>query len=231
MIQVNKKMILVLLFAGFTCACAVTPGSLGTTPPASPVLGGAIQDTPSAPPQTSVAGPLPTPTLDSSTSLPTTPVVITPDARETPSASPTTDTGFPVQPKPGVVTIALGQTTFPKGQAITGMIQNGLPETIYSADMKTDCSIVALEQLNNGSWKAVQGCISLRAPRIVEIGTMRGQPISIDPLSTNFEVDPTAKTPAFGAGTYRLKFTYRLAPEPEGEEPLAVFSETFAVQP
>lgn len=257
MLQLNKKMILALaLLAAATCACAVPPGSLITTAGASPIAGPSTRDTTIVPAQTTivpaqttvvpakttsvpaqttvvpaettVAGPLAT---SDSTGLPTTPVVITPTAPETSPAFPTSDAGFPAQPKPGVVTTALGQATYQAGQTIVGMVLNGLGQSIYSADMKTDCSIVTLEQLKNGSWEPVPGCNSLRAPTVVEIGTMRGQGVSINPLSTNFGVAPASKTPAFGAGTYRLRFSYRLAPQPEGEEPLVVFSETFAVRP
>lgn len=239
MIHLNKKMILALaLLASVTCACAIPPGSL-TTQATLPAPGPSTQDTTAMPPPTSVAGPFATENSTTSvpatsaptTGVPTTPVVITPDVPQTPPPTPTTDTGIPAQAKPDVVSVALGRATYQAGQTVMGMVLNGLKQTIYSADMKTDCSIVTLEQLKNGSWEPVPGCNSLRAPRVVEIGTMRGQEIAINPLSTNFGIEPGSKTPAFGAGTYRLRFSYRLAPGPEGEEPLVVFSETFAVQP
>jgi hypothetical protein len=35
---------------------------------------------------------------------------------------------------------------------------------------------------------------------------------------------------AFGAGSYRLKFTYRLESAPEGDEPLTAYSAEFTIR-
>ncbi len=161
----------------------------------------------------------------------TTPIVLSPDTPAPSLPSPTADLGLPTKTEPGKMIIALSQGSFATGQMIKAAVLNGLAQTIYTSDMKSDCSIVFLERLENQTWQPISGCISMRAPLLVQIGTGRAQMVEINPFSTHFGVNPGAATPALQAGTYRLKLTYRLTPEPEGEEPNVLYSAVFNIQP
>lgn len=196
-----------------------TPETPVTGPTTAVVEGTPGQPLPSGPEQPATVG----------QNIIITPITVSPDTPGPSLPLPTADFGLPAKTEPGKVTIALVQGSFSIGQVIRAAVLNGLTQTIYSSDMKSDCSIVFLERLENESWQPVPGCISLRAPLVVEIGTGRAQMVEINPFSTHFGVSSGSATPALQAGTYRLKFTYRLTLEPEGEEPIAVYSAMFEI--
>jgi len=133
--------------------------------------------------------------------------------------------------EPGKVTIALSALSYAEGQMIEATLANGLEQTIYTEDSKSDCSIVSLEQWNGQVWQPLLGCALGRAPLVVAIGPGLGRRVTINPLSTHLGVSPGSTEPAFGAGMYRVKFTYRLDPGPEGEAPYEVYSEAFDIRP
>lgn len=51
--------------------------------------------------------------------------------------------------------------------------------------------------------------------------------VELDP--TSFHLASDAGGPAFGAGTHRMKFTYRLEPGMGGQDPLPAYSAEFPI--
>ena len=130
----------------------------------------------------------------------------------------------------GKVTVSVGQPAFAEGAAITVRIANGLASVVYTEDSKTDCSIVILERRDGEAWSRIAGCAVERLPAVVALGPRRARTARIDPKSFHLGVPEGSSKPAFGAGDYRIRFTFRRTPEPLGIEPEAVFSDTFRVE-
>jgi len=145
--------------------------------------------------------------------------------------TPELGTPVPVTVEPDQVTVTLSKLSYAAGQAIEATIANGLKQAIYTEDSKSDCSIAILEQWDGQTWQPLLGCAVARAPLVVAIGSGQGQTVRIDPFSVHFGVSPGAAAPAFGAGTYRIKFAYRLEPGPEGETPYEAYSKEFSINP
>lgn len=149
---------------------------------------------------------------------------------------PPASAGAPVEPEagqlvPGQVTVVPSAASYAVGEAITAAIFNGLEQTIYAGDVKSDCSIAILEQETGTGWQPMLACGVARPSLAVAIEPGQGQVVIIDPLSFNFQAISGSTEPGFGAGTYRIKFSYRFVPKPDLPEPDAAFSEAFQVQP
>jgi len=124
----------------------------------------------------------------------------------------------------GQVTVNLSASDFSQGEVIEFTVSNGLDQIIYVEDMKTSCSIAVLEVKEGDSWSPLLNCGMERLPMVLPIGPGMGRMVSIDPLAAEGAV-PGESTLA--TGTYRVRFSYRMEPEPEGEEPFSVLSEEF----
>jgi hypothetical protein len=157
-------------------------------------------------------------------------IFIAPDPSQSPQPILMPDAGVPATVQPGQVTVEMSATSYAEGEAIQGTVANGLEDTIYTEDMKSDCSIVILEQQAGEAWQPIPGCAMERAPLILALDPGHGRVVTLDPLSIHFKDGSASQAPAFEAGTYRIRFTYRLEPGPEGEEPLEAFSDTFTIQ-
>ena len=222
------RMATILLDLIMVVACApVTNQQSTTTPGSQPIQAdGGLEPTDSA-------GTSPGPGSESPTPEPMPPgSVVAPDTSATPGPSLTPDFGtpVPVTVEPGQITILLSEPVYPKGQWVEATVANGFAQTIYTEDSKSDCSIAILERWDGVAWQPLLDCAMGRAPLVVAIGPGQGRTVTINPLSTDFGGIAGATEPAFIAGTYRIKFTYRLAPEPEGEEPYEAYSKTFDLQ-
>lgn len=149
----------------------------------------------------------------------------------TPVTPQAADLGMPVKTEPGKVSVLLGAPSFREGEKIRATVANGRRQTIYSEDSKTDCSIVILERWAGKSWQPILGCAVGRAPIVVAIGPGRGRVVTIDPFSFHLRMGtPDTSKPVLRAGTYRIKYAYRLGPGPEFEEPYTGFSPTFHIR-
>ncbi len=141
------------------------------------------------------------------------------------------DLGMSVKTEPGKVSVLLAAPSPREGEKIRATVANGRTQTIYSEDSKTDCSIVILERLAGKTWEPVLGCAVGRAPIVVAIGPSRGRVVTIDPFSFHLRLGtPDTSKPVLRAGTYRIRYAYRLGPGPEFEEPYTAFSPTFQIR-
>lgn len=141
------------------------------------------------------------------------------------------DLGTPSEVKPGEVTITVIVSAFANGELITATIANGLDETIYTTDTKSDCSIAILEVLEGDDWVTLIGCGMERSPIVWAIGSGRSRTVILNPFSTHFGSALGDSQPAIGEGTYRIVYTYRLEPGREGEESLSAISDIFEILP
>jgi hypothetical protein len=130
----------------------------------------------------------------------------------------------------GKVTVTVGQAQFAEGAVITIRIANGLETVVYTEDSKTDCSIAILERKDGEDWTRIAGCAVERLPAVVALGPRRVRTARIDPMSLHLGVPQGSAKPAFGAGVYRIRFTFRRTPEPRAIEPESVLSNTFRVE-
>ncbi len=130
----------------------------------------------------------------------------------------------------GRVAVALAQKQYVEGDAVSATVRNGLEVALYTEDSKSDCSIVMVERQQGTSWQPVPGCSVERIPAVITIQPGAERSVRIDPLSFHLGVPSGSDRPALGAGTYRLRFSYRLQREPLGSEPETVLSETFNVR-
>jgi hypothetical protein len=146
-----------------------------------------------------------------------------------PPGEPGDGLGQPVDSPVGKVAVDLSASVYEQGQVISVLIANGLDRTVYAQDSKTDCAIAFLQRQEETGWTDIPACAVLRPPVTWAIGPRHGRTVSFDPSSVNFAAVSEGR-PALGAGTYRVKFTFRTAPGPEGEEPLVAFSRPFVIR-
>ena len=128
----------------------------------------------------------------------------------------------------GAVSVASGADRYPVGAPIRASVANGLDRAVYTEDFKTACSIVILQRHDGGTWTDILGCQLGRPTATVTIGPGQGRAVELDPSSFHLTTD--AGGPGFGAGTYRVKFTYRVEPAPRGEDQLTAYSPEFAIR-
>jgi hypothetical protein len=128
----------------------------------------------------------------------------------------------------GEVTLALDAAGYAVGQKIRVTVHNGDDRPAYTEDFKTACSIVILQRKGNGGWTDIIGCALGRPTATVTIEPGRTDPIELDPAS--FHLTNRGTGPAIGAGTYRVKLTYRTEPESTGADPFTVYSPEFLVR-
>lgn len=176
-----------------------------------------------------IVGGTPSPMLESPVTPEETlsPDSLTPDL----SPMPANETPIAVNVTAGQVAVTVSAAAFERGQRIEATVANGLAQSIYTEDMQSDCAVVTLERWDGQQWNPLQGCVLRRAPFVVCVESSRGLAVSLDPSSFNFAAGFGAGEAALTAGTYRLAFAYRLAPEPEGELPSVVHSSNFTLQP
>lgn len=136
--------------------------------------------------------------------------------------------GSPVPVAAGKVEVRQTKASYRVGEVVPVTVANGLSTEVYTEDFKTVCSIVMLQRSESGAtWKDIDGCQLGRPTLTVAIGPGLGITIDIDPASTHFRSG--GNRIGFAAGTYRIKFGYRLDRARMGEEPLVAYSATFAV--
>jgi len=129
----------------------------------------------------------------------------------------------------GKVTVASSAPVAAAGAALSIRVGNGLESAVYTEDSKTDCSIVVLERKDGETWTRIAGCAVERPPAVVALGPGRVRDARIDPSSVH--LGGNGGSPAFGAGLYRIRFSFRTRPEPAGIEPETVFSDPFRIEP
>lgn len=130
----------------------------------------------------------------------------------------------------GKITVTVTPSVITERAAISVRAANGLDSTVYTEDSKTDCSIVILERRNGEEWTRIAGCAVERLPAVLAIGPGRVRTARIDPMSFHLGVPEGSSTPAFGVGAYRIRFTFRRGPAPQGVEPESVLSDTFRIE-
>lgn len=106
------------------------------------------------------------------------------------------------------------------GENVTVTVANGLDRTIYTEDFKTQCTIVILQRQTSGSWTDITGCKLGRPTLTVSLKPGESRTITLAPDS--FHV-------TFGAGAFRIKFTYRMTAELGGDDPNVAYSTEFRV--
>jgi hypothetical protein len=137
---------------------------------------------------------------------------------------PLSGSGSPVAIERGRVVVTLDASAYTVGRVIRATVANGLDRTIYAEDSKTGCTLGFLQRLEAGAWSDITGCGLGRPPATAAIGPGLGRVIVLDPSSFLFDVTPG---PAFGAGTYRVKFTYGYD---AGDESQTAYSAQFSVR-
>jgi hypothetical protein len=125
------------------------------------------------------------------------------------------------------VSVALGATKYAVGDVVEVTVTNGRGEPVYTEDFQTECTIVTLQASNAGSWNDITGCGMGRPTRTVVLQPGEAKQVRLDPH--NFHLAEGSGQLGFGAGTYRVRFGYRLAAEPMGAQPLTAYSENFVV--
>lgn len=139
--------------------------------------------------------------------------------------------GLPAVTVPGQVSVLLGAAAYTEGDVLLVTVMNGLDDTIYADDEKTDCSIVVLERRTGSRWDPLLACGLGRTPVALPIGPGRARTTEINPRSTHFGIAPGSAPLGFGAGTYRVTFTYRFDPARGAHEPYSVSSAPFEIRP
>jgi hypothetical protein len=106
-------------------------------------------------------------------------------------------------------------------------VHNGRSEPIYTEDFQSACTIVTLQKSDAGSWTDITGCAMGRPTRTITIEPGTTRDVTVDPHAFRLAEDPGML--GFGAGTYRIKFGYRLGREPMGAQPLLAYAPMFVV--
>lgn len=135
-------------------------------------------------------------------------------------------TATPIPPggtmTPGAVTLALSATSYTAGQPIVVTIHNGLNTTIMTADHKTNCSMVTLQMQTANGWVDLAPCKLMIATRLVELAAQSATPIALGSGTQ-------AATANWGAGTYRVMFTYGTTPQNAPVGAGIIYSATFTI--
>jgi hypothetical protein len=127
----------------------------------------------------------------------------------------------------GKVTVTTTAHSYAVGGVITASIANGLDRAVYTDDFKTACSIATVQRLDAGMWTDITGCRLGRPTMTVKIAAGLGRSVTFDPYS--FHLTAGKAGPAFGPGTYRVKFTYRFDADMGIEDPMVAFCAEFKV--
>jgi hypothetical protein len=143
-----------------------------------------------------------------------------------PTASPGEDAGRPTGVSDGRVHVTVTPVRPASGGTIQVVVANGLDRAIYTDDAKADCSIVTLQRLDGTTWRDVPGCAQQRPPATVAIGPAHARTVTLHPASSNFRIRPDSR---IDPGTYRVRCTYRLTPDQQGDDPEAAESEPFTI--
>ncbi|HEV8558150.1 MAG TPA: hypothetical protein VGR06_17390 [Actinophytocola sp.] len=146
-----------------------------------------------------------------------------------PAPGPVGGPGSPVPFVAGEVSVKLDAGEYRVGGKIRVTVSNGMDRPVYTEDFKTVCSIAILQRKDGGGWTDITGCALGRPTVTVTIGPGLGQRIEIDPASFHLTRGGPGG-PAFGAGTYRVKFTYRGEPTLGGEDPFTAYSPEFTIR-
>ena len=136
-------------------------------------------------------------------------------------------TRSPEPPAAGRVTVTTSAPRYAVGDTLKVTVRNGRSEPVYTEDFQTECTIVTLQVSNAGSWNDITGCSLGRPTRTVKIAPGAADEILLDPHSFHLA---EGQAVGFGAGTYRIRFGYRLGQEPMGAQPLTAYSATFVVR-
>jgi len=122
----------------------------------------------------------------------------------------------------------MSASAYPVGAVVSAVVANGLDQTIYAQDSKTDCTIAFLQRHAGARWVDIPACALGRPPLTVAIGPSLGRTVSFNPFSVHFGVVTDAR-PALNAGSYRVKFTYRSGAGDDAQEPLVAYSASFPI--
>jgi hypothetical protein len=141
---------------------------------------------------------------------------------------PSGDAGSTVPVEPGKVSVTVGASAYPVGTVVSATVANGLDRPVITTDFKTGCTIVILQRSTGGGWTDLTGCQLRRPTMVVTIGPGRGRTVTLDPGSVHLTNSGAAS--GFGAGTYRVKFTYALESGGDGSEPLTAYSGDFTIR-
>lgn len=161
-----------------------------------------------------------------------------PEPAPSQTLSPTATPAIPIGPlvlspgelTAGQVTVAPTQPLYTEGEWVVGTVANGLDQTIYVQDQKTDCTIVILEHAaDEGEAEPILGCGQERLTQTVVIEPGAGYRIVINPFSANLAFNASSELPVFGAGVYHLKFSYAL--QAAANENETSYSQNFVVIP
>ena len=133
--------------------------------------------------------------------------------------------------KSGNVFIEPSASAYAKGALVTAVVSNGLEQAIYAEDMKSDCSIVILENWGLVGWQGMLNCGMERLPATSAIMPGQAIDVQINPWSSHFGVIQGSREPGLVPGKYRFRFSYRLNMATQGSEPYGVVSQEFAINP
>jgi hypothetical protein len=132
-----------------------------------------------------------------------------PERSGTPAGDHLSGLGQPTEVVPGAITITPSAADYERGSPISAIIGNGLRHTIYTEDLRSDCSILFLERQDATGWQQVPGCNVRRSPATVAIGSSRGRTVVIDPSSDAFLAVLGPSEVPLHEGTYRFTLTYQ----------------------
>lgn len=130
---------------------------------------------------------------------------VTPSQRGTPTAGAITaatpvPTGATIVP--GSVTVTLAKSHYGTNDTLVVFINNGLLSSIFVADHQTNCSLVTVAYLANGTWQTVGRCRIMTPTRLVEIPASSTNTQQLVPGGGQFSVVP------WPTGTYRVSVGY-----------------------
>ena len=86
----------------------------------------------------------------------------------TPKATPTAP---PSSPRTGTVTLSASASTYQPGDTIIFVLNNRSGQTIHFQNHLTDCTVVLLQQLVNGTWVPVAPCRLMILTAFLSLGS------------------------------------------------------------
>lgn len=138
-----------------------------------------------------------------------------------------------VTPKPssatGQIRLVPGAARYSASDVITVTIQNGTSKTAYAMAHFTDCSIILVQRVVEGSWVPINQCADGNPhPFVTQIAPGAATTVQLTASSAGSDAQANA-TSQWPAGMYRAEFTYTSSQSAAFGGGATVFSTIFVV--
>ncbi|HEU5440102.1 MAG TPA: hypothetical protein VFU88_12510 [Ktedonobacterales bacterium] len=141
-----------------------------------------------------------------------------------------TATTMPAPRSNSTVALTIGQAHYSSSASIGVTIHNAGSTTVYAREQSTNCSMVSLQRLVNGTWQPVYPCLDGRPHTTLGyVAPGAAVPVELVPQSAGSVEGGGSGGASWPAGTYRAALSYTTSQSTAFGQGTLVYSSTFAV--